>query len=352
MRYPQLVKWCLFFSIMGDIGIAVGDERPGTASPGVWGLRPNDSFIVDVLIGRETVVQQSSPDANTAQFGNPLARESGQDRFTLEYRVNTMDSAGTLQVNVLIRSAVRTWMPSDISESRVEQRTLDMLEGVQLAIQVNADGEVEGVDESDRDALISRMSGLNSGAEGFLRECCSSENLAAWFAKPFWLSGIKVDADGVSSVRDVRDEVSLGTMGRLRVNVRIQPEKESTVNQRNGFYSCDVIGKARFVPVDGLRNGTISFQPRRAELATYSGVAVMARPGDRQGDAALLRPAFDQLDLTYVIDGICDVVSRDETKSVAFRQTQVQTWTLRASQMRRNFTDQSNRLLLPQRMLP
>ena len=84
---------------------------------------------------------------------------------------------------------------------------------------------MEGVDESDRDALISRMSGLNSGAEGFLRECCSSENLAALFAKPFWLSGIKVDADGVSRVRDVRDEVSLGTMGRLRVNVRIQPEK-------------------------------------------------------------------------------------------------------------------------------
>ena len=353
MLYRQLASWGLFCVLFWSIGNTIGDERPQTAIPGVWGLRPNDSFLVDVMIGRDTVLYQNSADADSGQIGDQLAREAGQDRFTLEYRVNSIDAAGSLHVNVLIRSAIRTWLSSDAGESRAQQRSLDLLEGVQVAIQVSADGEIEGVDQSDRDALITRMSGLNSAAEGFLQECCSSENLSAWFAKPFWLSGIRVDADGVSSIRDVRDEVSLGAMGRLRVNVRIQPSKKTTVSQSSGFNSSDIVGTARFVPVDGPGNGIISYQARQAKLATYSGTAVFALPGDRQTEAGgLLRPGFDQLDLTYVIDGICDVVTRDEKKSIAFRQTQVQTWTLRASQMRRNFTDQSNRLILPQRMTP
>ena len=339
------------------------DERPADAFETIWGLRPGDSFVVDVLIHRQTIIRptQSAGEGLEAVDTSSANLEgdsvSVSDRWRLEYRVQSVSPSGRLHISVRVAEAERNTDPQGPhSTGPLSNRKLQTLQGLELLFAVNSEGEVEGVDEGDRTAMVSTFTGLNPDVEACLQECCSSQNIIGWFAKPFWfnvsneLPGDEpsLDVDVTSSPsRDVRDEISLGVLGRLRTNVRLLQQSTASLDKRSNRINYTITGNGRFVPVQVTQMQPVRFVAVSAQLDSYSGTASVIPTVASESQVDRTRPLFDRLDLSYVMRGSCEMEVAQRRKKLEFQQTQVQTWTLRSSQMRRSFLDQSDRLMLP-----
>lgn len=345
----QLRRWlhgrlaCLCLSVLW---LASGEQPAVQAAPPVWGMRTGDSFVVDVVIDRQTTLRLGTAEPTT---------QRSVDRLELDYRVEGAAPDGTLYVRVRFRGALRDAENGERSSSLLADQRLGLLEGVELVLEIAADGIVEQISPSDRTALINNLTGLNAATAAVLDECCSEDALKAWLGRPLWFARDQRTLQPGQSW-DCREQISLGLLGSLRTSVRVMvpevasadsdaaadPDADSAVPAASDPDSqqLTLTGAGRFVPsgLVGSRAAAASGLPLQiiradATLDAYSGTAVLSSAAPPGSLGATRRPQFEQLELQLQLHGTCQVAIGSTTRDVEFQQQQSQTWNLRSWRM-------------------
>ena len=315
---------CVLSLLMFNLSLVANAASP------LWDLRPGDSFVVDLMTVRVTsiVVDESEP-----------MRARTTERLELEYRVESVTTAGILSMRIRIRRALRAADPDQPQLSLLADQRLNLLENVELMMEVAPDGLVERLTAGDRTAMINSFTGLNSTTTVLLEECCSDETVRAWFARPLWFFKRFKDLRSDESW-DRADVISLGALGSLKANVRIQPS-EVPANQNAGENRLlTLTGSGRFSPSPLLRQSAesdvsspIQFLSADAVLDEYSGSALLSSSAPPDSRGLVRRPLFESLELNLRLHGSCRAEIGDTERLIEFRQQQMQTWSLRSWRM-------------------
>lgn len=303
-------------------------DEPGSAA--FWGLRPGNQLLVKSSISRSTSLTRGN---------GPENKFSTSDQFELLYVVEDLSPDGKLFISVRIANALRETGADDADAAAAADRRLGLLDSIRLKMIVNQDGTIETIAPGDREALVAALGGLNPAASGFLAESCSSDVLASWLSKPFFLV-VAPDQLTPEYTWTRQHLISLGILGVVRTHIEAKIEKADNApaddnSPRSNLLNVSLAmnGPQRFLP-ESLPSQLaatlpVHFSSPAAKIEQLTGKATLynAEPGSKP-DPHGPRPQFDSLNLTTVLSGVCSVATDAGEQTLQFHQTQTESWQL------------------------
>jgi hypothetical protein len=292
--------------------------RDETQSPGtVWSLRAQDQFSVSVSIDKRTEIELD---------GQAPVVTATNDRLELEYRVLRVLRDRQCDMVVICRNAVRELRDSQSEPSIQKLQTAVSLPNDQLIpVRVGLDGSVVLTAPSERNSLLSRISGADHGASALLDAACPDEVITGWLSAPFW----SVAESGDQPTSWQREHmVSAGPLGAFRVDLTMTPEKPD-----GALLPVSISGEGRFVPLVLPQKSHAGIpeilKSVSAQLDQVSGRMQLHRPSKDKVPAEF-GPDLESLTFTMEISGTGQSVAIGNlpSRAVRFRQTQTQSWVL------------------------
>jgi hypothetical protein len=307
--------------IRGDSGPQIDSPlilRDETQSPGtIWSMRAQDQFSVSVSIDKRTEIELD---------GQTPVVTATNDRLELEYRVLRVLRDRQCDMIVICRNAVREVRDSQSEPSIQKLQTAVSLANDQLIpVHVGLDGSMVLTATSERNSLLSRISGADHGASALLDAACPDEVITGWLSAPFW----SVAESGDQSTPWQREHtVSAGPLGAFRVDLTMTPVKPD-----GALLPISISGEGRFVPLVLPQKSHAGIpeilKSVSGKVGQVSGRIQLHRPAEDKVPAEF-GPDLESLTFTMVISGEGQSAAIGElpSRAVRFRQTQTQSWVL------------------------
>jgi|GEM_PF-1293612 len=292
--------------------------RDETQSPGtIWSLRAQDQFSVSLSIDKRTEIELD---------GQAPVVTATNDRLELEYRVLRVLRDRQCDMVVICRNAVREVRDSQTEPSIQKLQTAVTLANDQLIpVRVGLDGSMVLTAPSERNSLLSRISGADHGASALLDAACPDEVITGWLSVPFWSVS---DTGDQSSPWQREHMVSAGPLGAFRVELTMTPEKPD-----GALLPISISGEGRFVPLVLPQKNHAGIpeilKSVSAQLDPVSGRMQLHRPSKDKVPTEF-GPDLESLTFTMEISGTGQTVAIGSLpgRAVRFRQTQTQSWIL------------------------
>jgi hypothetical protein len=372
----------------------------GAATPGPTNLIPRiqdaqkrpsflmtgDAFSVQCVVSRTTRMQVGEGSETTRNV---------TDRMHFDYRVDAVSTAGEMTVNVAIHDCRREvrQKPKDgagETENVIADHRIPQLQALEMSMQVSADGTVHNLRTSDRDQIVSKLTGGHSAALVFLSDSDLDEVIRNTIGRPFWMTSEFLRSQAVTSGGDSTnppfprsDHIALGPLGYLRVDVQGKQVSDKYVPPKStdgsdagslpvpdnevaatstptlpGTVIFDLTGTGNYVPPISERRLLSSLPVQllspEVKLEEYSGKALAwtdrqekesaGTKDDESGTSPESAPApeglrptirpgsrqppFFQLLLSHRFSGSAQMSIRNELTPVRFSQEQAQSWSL------------------------
>ncbi|MFN8707400.1 MAG: hypothetical protein ACK50J_12020, partial [Planctomyces sp.] len=349
-------------------------------------LMTGDAFSVQCVVSRTTRMQVGESGETTRNV---------TDRMHIDYRVDAVSTAGEMTVNVAIHDCRREvrQKPKDGSgetENVIADHRIPQLQALEMSMQVSADGTVHNLRTSDRDQIVSKLTGGHSAALVFLTDSDLDEVIRNTIGRPFWMTSEFLRSQAVTSAGESTnppfprsDHIALGALGYLRVDVQGRQVSDKEVPPKStdgsdagsapasdddiaptttptlpGTVIFDLSGTGNYVPPISERRLLASLPVQllspEVKLEEYSGKALAwtdrqdeesagtedDEPGASpesapapEGRRPTIRPGgrkppFFQLLLSHRFSGSAQMSIRNEVTPVRFSQEQAQSWSL------------------------
>lgn len=266
----------------------------------------------------------SSRRTDIAVADQPEVTTESSETMQIQYRIVGLDPAGNLVVRALVQNL----------DHRPRNANLAQLRFAPVLLSIQPDGIIRALNPAARDSLISNLSNGDPESIQILRTCLSDDTIAGWLSVPFWM--LRPDtADAGENAWECGHEVSLGTLGTLRMDLSFQAE-----TPENNFSKVVITGHGRFLPLvlpDSKATAFPFLSDATVEIDEISGTGKLFAAAPDATDQSPQRPEFESLEWTIRLHGNANLVPANATKKatepgthskVTFRQLQNHVWTL------------------------